>query len=127
MKKKKKEARKNISGLQALMVLIPIWAIMGFLILGVDNLAMAKEFEAQKFKTTFIIQFNAITLEEAARLEVVIKNKFKDACKIKVELDKAGSTITGGALICDDGSNSAVWITDAVECICTGDDANCDC
>ena len=47
-------------------------------------IAEAKEFEAQKFKTVFTVQFNAITLEEAARLEEVFKGKFSDACKIGV-------------------------------------------
>ena len=49
----------------------------------------AKEFKPAKFKTTFTIVFNSQALEEASRLEDVIKRKFKDACSIKVELSPA--------------------------------------
>ena len=66
----------------------------------VSGMAIARDFEAKKFKTTFTVVFNAMTLEESARMETVIKKKFSDACSIDVELEKIdditiGSTGTG--------------------------------
>ena len=43
---------------------------------------------AQKFKVTYTITFNELTLQEASRLEKVIKQDYSDACEIDVSLEK---------------------------------------
>ncbi len=70
---------------------------------------IAKDFKAQKFKTIFTVQFNAITLEEAARLETVFKKKFSDACTIDVTAEATDSdllTFTTGSI------TTGVWVED---------------
>jgi len=67
------------------------------------GVALAKEFKAEKFETVYTITFNAITLEEASRLEDVIKKKFKDACKIEVNLNEGAGDPTS------DVSNTVVF------------------
>ena len=53
----------------------------------------AKEQVKQKFKTTFTITFNEMTLDEAAAMEWRIKSMYEDACKIDVELEKVEGEI----------------------------------
>lgn len=45
-----------------------------------------QKFKPSKFKTEIKVIFNELTLEEAARIEAVFKDRFKDACKIDVKL-----------------------------------------
>jgi len=52
----------------------------------------AKDFKLKKFETTFTVTFNKITLEEASKLETLIKKNLKDACTIDVRLDGVDST-----------------------------------
>ncbi len=53
--------------------------------------------DAQKFKVIYTITYNAQTLGEAARMETVVKSKFKDACSAKVEIKVLEEGIvTGG-------------------------------
>ncbi len=40
--------------------------------------------EAQKFKVIYSITYNAVTMEEAARLEKTIREKFEDACSLDI-------------------------------------------
>lgn len=68
---------------------------------------------AQKFKVSYTIVYNEQTLEEAARMEEIIKGKFNDACTIKIkaselsELDEVlilpsttwGSFLSGESII----------------------------
>ena len=60
--------------------------------------------ESKKFKAVFTITFNEMTLEEAARMETVIKEKFKDACKIEVDLEDIDGD-TYGDVTFDEGSD----------------------
>ena len=41
--------------------------------------------DPQKFEVTYTIVYNAISLEEAADKEVLLKKRFKDACSVKVK------------------------------------------
>lgn len=43
---------------------------------------------AQKFEVEYTIIYNAITLEEAADKEILIKKRFKDACEVNIEVKK---------------------------------------
>ena len=42
--------------------------------------------EAQKFEVTYTIKYNSVTLLEAAKLEEKIRQEYKDACKINVDV-----------------------------------------
>ena len=52
-------------------------------------LVAAKEFESKRFNVDYVITYNEITLEEASRIEDIVKNKFKDACELDVKVNKA--------------------------------------
>jgi len=90
-----------------------LFILMAFALAFLPSQSFAKEFKPQKFETKFTITFNSISLEEAARLETVIKDKFKDACKVDVELKKLSSLIDDGSL--------AVWSFAAADSYITGD------
>ena len=75
--------------------------------------AIAKDFKASKFKVTYEIVYNAITLDEAAAIERNIKKRFDDACKVNVEVKKIeGSFINDDAVDFDLGSviTEGSWI-----------------
>ena len=50
--------------------------------------AESKDFAPQKFTVTYTITYNSLTLEEAAKKELAIKESNKEACEVKVELKK---------------------------------------
>lgn len=47
------------------------------------------------FEVTFSITFNAIPLEQAARLERVIRGEYKKACKVDVQVKEVQRSIGG--------------------------------
>ena len=52
------------------------------------NLEAEVNQKPQKFEVVYTITYNAITLEEAADKEILIKKRFKDACKVETDVDK---------------------------------------
>lgn len=48
----------------------------------------------QKFKTVFTITYNAISLEEAAKLEKKLMKEHSDACDLSISLSKADGLTT---------------------------------
>jgi hypothetical protein len=44
--------------------------------------------DAQKFKLTYTIIYNEQTLEQAAKTEAIVKEKFKDACSVSVKAEE---------------------------------------
>ena len=51
----------------------------------------------QEFEVTYTVTYNSITLQRAAELEKVFRDKFNDACKVEVNVKKieSGWTSTG--------------------------------
>lgn len=47
----------------------------------------------QRFKVTYTITYNTITLSQADSLEQLLKSKFKDACSININLDNASPVL----------------------------------
>ena len=47
-----------------------------------------KKEEPKKFKTVFTVQYNEMTLEEAAKKEKEFRKLYKDACKVDVTLSE---------------------------------------
>jgi len=70
------------------------WILVLLVLVFFVSTASALNDKASKFKTTFKITFNSITLEEAAKLEKQIKKVFKDACS----LDTTVSGVNDGYL-----------------------------
>ena len=48
--------------------------------------------DPQKFKVTYTVIYNALTLKEASRIETQIKGNHKNACRIKTKVDSADNT-----------------------------------
>jgi len=42
----------------------------------------------QEFEVTFTVTYNSITLQRAAELEKIFRDKFGDACKVEVTVKK---------------------------------------
>src|SRR5574340_1658596 len=57
--------------------------------------------EPQKFKTTFSITYNAITLEQASTIEKKIKNEFGDACNVEIKVENTENLIIGNRIFVD--------------------------
>ena len=71
--------------------------LLVFLILGISFVAYGEliKIEQQKFKVTYEIVYNELTLEEAAQKEIAIKEQNHRACSVKVSLrEKSDSDIT---------------------------------
>lgn len=73
----------------ALFLVFPITASAG--IVGEEE----RKFEAKEFETVITITYNAITLEQAEKLEAYVKHKFNDACKVDLKLDDVQSLTDG--------------------------------
>jgi hypothetical protein len=46
----------------------------------------AEKSNAKQFRVVLTVQYNSITLEEAAKKEAAFRSTYKDACKIDVEI-----------------------------------------
>ena len=57
----------------------------------------------KKFKTTLVVVYNAITLEEAAEKEKIFREKYIDACSVDVKLEEISvmSWVSTGSFIVD--------------------------
>lgn len=57
--------------------------------------------KTKKFQVTFTVQYNAITLQDAAEKEFMFRKLYKDACIVDVELTKesSGLVLTSSDLI----------------------------
>jgi len=103
-----------------------LFILMAFALALLPSQSFAKEFKPQKFETQFTITFNSVSLEEAARLETVIKDKFKDACKVDVELKKL-SSYDGSLTVWPDATTTAYITSPDISgtftlpegCVCT--------
>jgi hypothetical protein len=49
-----------------------------------------KKVEPEKFKVTYTIVYKEMTLQEAADREILIRQREKEACSIKTEVDEKG-------------------------------------
>jgi len=57
--------------------------------------------EAQKFTLTVTITYNAVTLEEATKIEAQVRRNHVDACKVILDVIRAEAVGTGARLILD--------------------------
>lgn len=48
----------------------------------------------QEFEVTYTVIYNSITLQRAAELEKIFRDKFGDACKVEVTVKKIESELT---------------------------------
>ena len=56
-----------------------------------------KEPRPKRFKTTLIVVYNSLTLEEAAEKEKLFREKYSDACSVDIKVDEIDLyTITTG-------------------------------
>ena len=55
--------------------------------------SIAGDKEPQKFKVTFTVTFNELTLEQASKKEMVIKELLKDACDINVKIENSDNLV----------------------------------
>jgi len=57
--------------------------------------------QRQKFEVTFTVTYNAITLEDAAQKELEFRERYSDACKVKVSLKEAqqGFLVWGESMV----------------------------
>lgn len=51
--------------------------------------------DAQKFKVTYTVTYNAVTLAKAAELEEKIKKENKDGCNVKVKVSPVTVSTVG--------------------------------
>ena len=58
--------------------------VMVGVMFGIGNAELKKEM--QKFKVSYTITFNEITLEEAQKKEAVIREMFKTACDLGINI-----------------------------------------
>jgi len=56
------------------------------LIVLLSSLLIASDKQPKKFKVTYSITFNEVTLEKAAQIEKEISKQFGESCEIKIEL-----------------------------------------
>ena len=56
--------------------------------------------ESQRFKVTYTITYNSITLAQADSLEKAVKSKFKSACGVNIGIEpvSSGSLIINGSI-----------------------------
>ena len=48
----------------------------------------------KRFKTTLIVVYNSLTLEEAAEKEKLFREKYSDACSVDIKVDETDSYAT---------------------------------
>ena len=66
-------------------------------ILLIAMVALAQDYVQDKsltsklFEVTYIVTYNEQTLEQAARMEQVFRNKFADACKVDVQIKEVNN------------------------------------
>jgi len=53
-----------------------------------------KEPRPKRFKTTLIVVYNSLTLEEAAEKEKLFREKYSDACSVDIKVDETDSYAT---------------------------------
>lgn len=63
-----------------------------------------KKQEPKKFKVIFTVQYNAITLADAAKREKAFRALYKEACKVDVKLSEIDS-LTIRAIAFDNSGN----------------------
>ena len=68
--------------------------------------AQQNKVSAKKFEITYTVKYNAITLQEAADLELVFRKLYKDACRVDVKVKEAQNdwgvvTLTGDIWLAD--------------------------
>ncbi len=66
-----------------------------------------KEIVPKKFQATFTVRYNAITLDEAAKREMVFRELYADACKVDVKVEEV--SYNNAANIVIDGSGTTLW------------------
>lgn len=69
-----------------------IAVVLGMMLLSGVAIAEVKQ-EASKFKMSYTVIYNAITLGEASNIETRIKKENKDACSVDVEVKSNTSTV----------------------------------
>jgi len=52
------------------------------------NISTSENLEPEKVKLNITIIYNEVTLEEAAEIDKEIKERYKEACEIKVKIDQ---------------------------------------
>ena len=60
--------------------------------------------ELKKFEVSYVVKYNAITLQEAADLEVKIRELFGDACKIGIIVKDVSYNLSSYGLIIGNSS-----------------------
>ena len=64
--------------------------------------------KAKKFEVIFTVKYNAITLEEAAKKEMIFRELYKDACIVDVKVKESqGLTLTNATDITGDWTFAA--------------------
>ena len=81
--------------------------LIAVLTISCNVFAEDKPVDFQKFKVIYKVQYNAITLERATELEKLIKQFCKDACSVKIVIDKEEQITTY-----IDGSSVMEWQAD---------------
>lgn len=66
----------------------------------IGNIANAEEM--QKFKVTYKVTYNSISLEDASKIEKRVRAEHKEACTVKVKVEESNgftTTIRDGAYV----------------------------
>ncbi len=69
-------------------------ALLAFVAAGLLVASDEKKQDAQRFKVTFTITYNQLTLAEAAELEKVVREQHAKACAVVVGVESLVSTPT---------------------------------
>ena len=81
--------------------------IIALIIMAFCGTVQAEEVKQQKFLVVYTVQYNAITLEEAAKKEQAFRTTYKDACKVEIEVrEKVISDIWGTLTFIGEGEHS---------------------